>query len=98
MSGKSVDFYTGLCVYNIDTKLSEQDVVKYTVTFRELSGQEIDDYLFKEKPFHCAGSFKSEELGISLVKKMQGDDPNALIGLPLISLCEMLRNQGISLP
>lgn len=98
MSGKTVNFYTGLCVFDTKTKIAEKDTVLYQVTFRDLSEQEIDNYLFKEQPFHCAGSFKSEELGISLVDRMIGDDPTALIGLPLIKLCEMLRKQGIDLP
>lgn len=98
MSGKTINFYTGLCVFNANTKISEKDTIVYSVTFRQLSEKEIDDYLFKEQPFHCAGSFKSEQLGVSLVSKMSGDDPSALIGLPLIRLCEMLRKQGVNLP
>ena len=98
MSGKSLIFHTGLCVLNSESKKVEKEIVDYTVTFRNLSETEIENYLIKEQPYNCAGSFKSEQLGISLLKKMEGDDPTALIGLPLISLCRMLRNQGISLP
>ncbi len=98
MSGKSLVFYTGLCVLNTKTQTLERDVVRYRVCFRELSDIEIEDYLNKEQPYQCAGSFMSEKLGISLLSKMEGDDPTALIGLPLIRLCEMLRNQGITIP
>jgi septum formation protein len=98
MSGKSLVFYTGLCVFNTASQALEKDVIKYRVCFRELSDIEIDDYLNKEQPYQCAGSFMSEQLGISLLSKMEGDDPTALIGLPLIRLCEMLRNQGIKIP
>jgi 7-methyl-GTP pyrophosphatase len=98
MSGKSLVFYTGLCVLNTKTQSIEKDVIKYKVSFRNLNSVEIEDYLNKEQPYQCAGSFMSEKLGISLLSKMEGGDPTALIGLPLIRLCEMLRPQGISLP
>ncbi len=98
MSNKSLSFYTGLCVVNTKTKITEKDVIIYRVLFRNLSEPEIEDYLIKEQPYQCAGSFMSEKLGISLLTKMEGDDPTALIGLPLIRLCEMLRNQGMKLP
>jgi 7-methyl-GTP pyrophosphatase len=98
MSNKTLCFYTGLCVLNTKSQAIEKDVIKYHVSFRKLNDDEIEDYLIKEKPYQCAGSFMSEKLGISLLSKMQGDDPTALIGLPLIRLCEMLRNQGIKLP
>ena len=98
MSGKSLIFYTGLCVINGTTQTSEKDVIEYRVEFRDLTDYEIEDYLNKEQPYQCAGSFMSEKLGISLLRKMEGEDPTALIGLPLIQLCEMLRKQGIKLP
>jgi 7-methyl-GTP pyrophosphatase len=98
MSGKSLTFYTGLSVLNTKTQLLEKDVVKYCVSFRSLSEDEIETYLNKEQPYQCAGSFKSEKLGVSLLSKMEGDDPTALIGLPLIRLCQMLRNQGVKIP
>ena len=98
MSNKSVSFYIGLYLINTATKTVQHDVVTFCVDFRELSELEIQRYLDKEKPYDCAGSFKSEKLGISLIKRMRGDDPTALIGLPLIRLCEMLRNEGINIP
>ena len=65
------------------------------VTFRNLSDEEIENYLRKEQPYNCAGSAKSEGLGIAVIEKMQGDDPNALVGLPLIALCSLLRNEEV---
>jgi len=98
MSGKSLIFYTGLCVFNSALQSAEKDIVTYQVTFRNLTDSEIETYLKKEQPYQCAGSFMSEKLGVSLLSKMQGDDPSALIGLPLIRLCQMLRNQNIEIP
>ena len=98
MSNRSLTFYTGLCLINTETKIIEEDVVSFRVDFRKLAESEIENYLVKEKPYDCVGSFKSEKLGISLLKKMNGDDPTALIGLPLIRLCKMLRNQGVDIP
>lgn len=98
MSGNTAIFSTGLCVHNPELKQTESGVVDYKVTFRELTECEIDRYLYAEEPYDCAGSFKSEKLGISLVHHMQGDDPTALVGLPLIELSRMLRNAGFQLP
>ena len=70
----------------------------FHVYFRELSRTQIERYLDAEEPYNCAGSFKSEGLGISLFEKMEGDDPNALIGLPLIRLISMLHQEGIVVP
>ena len=64
--------------------------------FRDLSDRQIESYLNKEQPYHCAGSAKSEGLGIAIIEKMHGDDPNALIGLPLIALVNMLANENVS--
>lgn len=97
-SGNRVSFLTGLCVMDSDTGENLLDLIPYYVDFRELSTEEIDRYLSIEKPYNCAGSFKAEGLGITLFKRMEGDDPNALIGLPLIRLCEMLRQYGLKLP
>lgn len=98
MSNKTLSFYTGLCVINSKSNSIDKDIVTYRVKFRELNESEIETYLHKEQPYNCAGSFMSEKLGVSLIEKMEGDDPSALIGLPLIRLCKMLRLQGIRLP
>lgn len=97
-SGQQVSFLTGLCLYDSNNGEYQLDLVHYGVEFRELSNKEIDGYLYKEKPYNCAGSFKSEKLGITLFKGFTGSDPTALIGLPLIRLSEMLRTVGFSLP
>ena len=73
----------------------QTDVAITKVSFRNLSDDEIERYLKKEQPYHCAGSAKSEGLGIALISRIQGDDPNALIGLPLILLVGMLEKQGV---
>lgn len=96
MRGKTVAFHTALCLYNSRTGNIQARVVPFLVTFRNLSDDEIERYLVKEQPYNCAGSAKSEGLGIALIERMNGDDPNALIGLPLIALVEMLRNEGVS--
>jgi predicted house-cleaning NTP pyrophosphatase (Maf/HAM1 superfamily) len=72
--------------------------VPFRVYFRHLSDEQIERYLKKEQPYNCAGSFKSEGLGITLFERLDGDDPNTLIGLPLIELVRMLQNEGIELP
>lgn len=97
-SGQRVSFFTGLCVYDTTDNSYQLDLIPFHVDFRILSGNEIQSYLIAEQPYFCAGSFKSEGLGVTLFKRLQGDDPTALIGLPLIRLSEMLRNKGISLP
>jgi len=94
-SGRSIEFLTSLCVLNTATGQRHLDVIPYTVVFRKLTDQEIEHYLRREQPYNCAGSFKSEGLGISLFEKQHGEDPTALIGLPLISLITMLRKEGI---
>ena len=95
LSGKTVNFFTGLCLLNAQTGQAEVRGVPTLVGFRDLSNQEIESYLQREPAYNCAGSAKSEGLGITLLKYMRGDDPNALVGLPLIALSEMLRNQGV---
>lgn len=94
-SGKEVSFKTGLCVLNAATDEQQLCVEEYRVQFRELSDEQINHYLSYEQPFDCAGSFKCEGLGIILFEKLSGDDPNTLIGLPLIRLVDMLRFFGI---
>ena len=95
-SGKSVMFYTGLCLYNAATQNYQVEVVPFTVVFKDLSDTQIQNYLVKEQPYNCAGSFKSEALGIALFSKLVGDDPNTLMGLPLIRLISMLENENFS--
>ncbi len=96
LSGKTVNFFTGLCLHNTRTGESLVRGVPTLVTFRQLSDAEIENYLQREPAYNCAGSAKSEGLGIALLAAMQGDDPNALVGLPLIALCDMLRQQGVA--
>lgn len=98
MQGNTVTFHTGLCLHNSATGRSQVYGVPTEVAFRQLSDAEIERYLDKEQPYHCAGSAKSEGLGIALLSSMRGDDPNALIGLPLIALCGMLRAEGMPVP
>ena len=94
LSGRSVDFFTGLCVFNPRSGQRQVEQVPYRVYFRDLSGAQIDNYLRRERPFDCAGSFRSEGLGIALIQRMQGEDPTALIGLPLVRLVSMLAVAG----
>ena len=94
-SGKSITFYTGLCVYDSEKEKAISLVEPFTVHFNQLSQEDIENYLNAEQPYNCAGSFKSEGLGICLFSKLEGDDPNTLIGLPLIKLVELLKQQGI---
>ncbi|MFB0711753.1 nucleoside triphosphate pyrophosphatase [Buttiauxella noackiae] len=89
-----VTFYTGLALYNSAAGNLQVICEPFDVHFRHLSEQEIRNYVYKEQPLQCAGSFKSEGLGITLFERLSGKDPNTLVGLPLISLCEMLCNEG----
>lgn len=93
-SGQCITFYTGLCLLNSASGEAQTICEPYQVTFRQLEDDEIRHYLETEQPYNCAGSFKSEALGICLFESMRGDDPNTLIGLPLIQLCRMLKAQG----
>lgn len=96
-SGQRVDFYTGLCLLNSKTQRIQSCVEVFSVYFRTLNQRQIENYLDKEQPYQCAGSFKSEGLGICLFEKMQGDDPTSLIGLPLIKLVTFLNNEDFRL-
>ncbi|HHJ80701.1 MAG TPA: septum formation inhibitor Maf [Candidatus Tenderia electrophaga] len=96
-SGKKVQFLTSLALFNSGTGNLQIEVCPFSVYFRTLSHTEIEGYLNKEQPYNCAGSFKSEGLGITLFQRLQGDDPNTLIGLPLIRLTAMLGKEGISI-
>ena len=96
-SGNTLNFFTGLCVYNSQTQSTQIEVVKCVAAFKDLSDQQIERYLQKDQPYDCAGSFKAESLGISLFEYIRTDDPNSLIGLPLIALCRMLSNEGVDI-
>lgn len=96
-SGQKITFHTGLCLLNTETGNIQSACIPYTVIFRQLTPKMIENYLHKEQPYNCAGSFKSEGLGIALFERFEGDDPNALIGLPLIKLVNFLENEGISI-
>ncbi len=94
-SNKNVTFYTGLCVLDSENDKVTSVVEPFIVHFNALSPSEIESYLKAEQPYNCAGSFKSEALGICLFKKLEGDDPNTLIGLPLIKLVSLLKQHGL---
>ena len=96
MRGREVTFHSALCLYNAETDNMQAEVVPYLVRFRQLTNAQIENYLNKDQPYQCAGSAKSEGLGIALIDRMIGEDPNALIGLPLIKLINMLNNEGVS--
>lgn len=96
-SGRTVMLYTGLVLFNTTTGKEQREVVPYRVTFRKLTDELIESYLTKEQPYSCAGSVKSEGLGIALLEKFEGDDPNTLVGLPLIRLVRMLENEGVKI-
>lgn len=95
-SGKTVQFHTGLCLIDAAAEEVQLDDVIFKVHLRVLSDEMIMRYLRKERPFECAGSFKAEGMGVALFNRMEGDDPNALIGLPLIRLVSMLDKVGIN--
>jgi len=98
LSGREALFHTGLCLLNAATGREQSRVVTTDVAFRRLEAAEIDRYLEREPALDCAGSAKSEGLGIALLSRLGGSDPTALIGLPLIALSEMLRAEGIAVP
>jgi septum formation protein len=93
-SGRRVDFYTGIAVLCPARGFHGTHVESFRVYFRELDPGEIDAYLHREAPYDCAGSFKCEGLGIALFARLEGDDPTALEGLPLIALCRLLSAAG----
>jgi septum formation protein len=96
LSGRDAVFYTAVCVHNTSDGSRRVRVIPCRVTFRELDDGAIDRYLAREQPYDCAGSAKADGLGIALIAKMDGEDPNALIGLPLIALVDLLREQGLN--
>ncbi|MDS4020186.1 MAG: Maf family protein [Candidatus Competibacter sp.] len=95
-SGRTVTFYTGLCLLDDVSDRSQVAVEEFRVVFRTLTPAMIDRYLRREQPYGCAGSFKSEGLGIALFERLEGDDPTSLIGLPLIRLTRMLEAAGVA--
>lgn len=98
VSGNSVTFLTGLSLITPELAAPKLTIVPYTVHFRKLSSTEIERYINADQPLDCAGSFKWEQLGISLFERMEGDDPTALEGLPLITLSRWLRESGLMVP
>ena len=97
-SERSMVFHTALCLFNSRSGNMQARVVPITIQFRQLSDDVIERYLHAEQPYNCAGSAKSEGLGIALIERFEGEDPNALVGLPLIALVDMLQHEGVVLP
>lgn len=95
LSGKEVIFHSALCLYDSGNHHLQSTIVPYFVKFKVLNAQQIETYLRLEQPYDCAGSAKSEGMGIALLDYMRGDDPNALIGLPMIALVSMLQQAGV---
>jgi len=95
LSGRRVSFLTGLCLYNSSMDRARVLCEPFHVHFRRLSPDQIARYVERERPYSCAGSFKSEGLGIALFERLEGDDPNTLIGLPLIRLVTLLGAEGM---
>ncbi|MBQ0725074.1 MAG: septum formation protein Maf, partial [Cycloclasticus sp.] len=95
-SGKTLAFYTAVCVFNSMTGDYKVDVDSCKVQMKHLTNEQIERYVEKDKPYGCAAAFKSEGLGIALFEKIEGDDPNALVGLPLIKLIKLLNQMGFS--
>ncbi|MEI8634888.1 Maf family protein [Vibrio sp. PP-XX7] len=93
-SGKRISFYTGLALYNNISQQCMYEIDLFHVHFRPLTRKQVEIYVEKEQPLDCAGSFKSEGLGIALFERLEGDDPNTLIGLPLIKLVTLLNQSG----
>jgi septum formation protein len=98
LSGRAALFHTAVCVHDAMGGGTEVRVVPCRVSFRALDDATIERYLRKEQPYDCAGSAKSEGLGIALIARIEGDDPNALVGLPLIALVDLLRERGLDVP
>jgi septum formation protein len=96
-AGRQVVFYTGLCLLDAATGRAQTHCEPFRVHFRSLSREQIEGYVDREQPFDCAGSFKSEGLGIALFERLEGADPHALVGLPLISLIRMLEAEGFDI-
>jgi len=97
LSGRTIVFHTGLALVDAATGSCQREMVDVVSVFRTLTDAEIDAYLDREAPYDCAGGVKSEALGIALFERITSDDPTALIGLPLITLCRMLRAEGVEM-
>ena len=97
-SGRSVVFHTGLAVFDAASGRQRSECIDYAVDFRPLGDDEIERYLQAERPYDCAGSIRSEGHAVVLFERLRGDDPSALIGLPLIRLCALLREFGVTIP
>ena len=97
LSGRTIVFHTGLALVDAATGRCQREMVDVVSVFRTLGDDEIDAYLDREAPYDCAGGVKSEALGIALFERITSDDPTALVGLPLIALCRMLRAEGVHL-
>ena len=97
LSGKRVNFHSGVCVHYVKQNIFQKKVISFDVKYKNLSLIEIESYLKKEKPFNCIGSIKSEGLGISLLEEINSNDPTAIVGLPLITLVEMLKEVGVNI-
>ena len=98
ISGRTVEFYTGVSLLNTARDRCQTEVVQYKATFRDFNRHEIEAYVAADSPLDCAGAFNWDRLAISLIQALEGSDPTALEGLPLIALCNMLRNEGLALP
>jgi len=97
LSGKRVNFHSGICVHYDKKNIFQKKVISFDVKYKNLKLAEIESYLEKEKPFNCIGSIKSEGLGITLLDEINSSDPTSIIGLPLITLVEMLKEVGINI-
>ena len=97
-SGNAVEFHTCVCLLDVAADRHRIKDVTTTVYFRRLSEAEVARYVARDKPFDCSGSMRSETLGITLLERIESEDPTALLGLPLITLCAMLREAGLDLP
>jgi septum formation protein len=97
LSGKRVNFHSAICVHHCKKNIFQKKVISFDVRYKDLKLTEIESYLQKEKPFNCIGSIKSEGLGISLLDEINSSDPTAIIGLPLITLVNMLQKIGINI-
>ena len=98
LSGRTIVFHTGVALVDARTGRCQREMVDVVSVFRALADGEIDAYLDREAPYDCAGGVKSETLGIALFERVTSDDPTALVGLPLIALCRMLRAEGLKIP